>query len=436
MSEEIETLDTVPAPLYAWRAYRVVGRGEGKGLAPIFMSTKMKMADREVLTSGEPGNSTAVNGELEWAWIDLLDWIVADSPPLMYAIDVRGQEGPVPDQHGIHAFHGKGQAVKYATDFTDVWASNYTFGGQEAEREVVMAYVELQGYVVEHEMGYRAEKIRIIELHAGGDDEHREKLANDIGWPFEIHECDLLPVGPVKLKKPPIITINADVSAFTLALSGFGSAFKEAAAMAEQANRQIMKDVYQYSVSATASGYSDPNERNYKTREILHEQMDFLEEFYFRDIVVNWGAYTEEPYFITPLDKRLRAERASTNFLGALGVSRGFRSASSNKYSGYGDHDLLLAYGQFLRDHGIMITVDFDKNPADEDQDIWGFANSVNSNYMVQAVMDPPAEFYKKARARQEARRPRLINNIQIIAEQRLALQVHKPSTITHTQIL
>lgn len=135
------------------------------------------------------------------ASIDLLGWNEADAKPRAYdditmtlyesesdAMQVRYQE----NRQGIHAFHGKGQAIKYADDFLTATTAVPTM------REVIVTRIELQGEVIEHEFGYRAEKTRVIEIHAGGSDEQRAELANLLGWPFEIHCCDMIPGGPTE----------------------------------------------------------------------------------------------------------------------------------------------------------------------------------------------------------------------------------------------
>lgn len=166
-----ESLEEVGAPIYAWRAYRIeqiVTDYESQWvLTPLYYRHK---------TGGKP--AIMVPRKKSEIFIDLLGWNEANEVP---GFEDQNMHGGMP---GFHCFHGYGQAVKYADDVRR---------GSHHITDVVVARVELGGVVVEHELGYRAEKTRVIELeHHDADEEKREKLAAALGWPFEIAYCDLL----------------------------------------------------------------------------------------------------------------------------------------------------------------------------------------------------------------------------------------------------
>lgn len=50
----------------------------------------------------------------------------------------------------------------------------------------VVGFVELSGTIVEHEAGYRAERLRLISLYSLGSRHERLEIADAIGWPDEI----------------------------------------------------------------------------------------------------------------------------------------------------------------------------------------------------------------------------------------------------------
>lgn len=50
----------------------------------------------------------------------------------------------------------------------------------------VLGFVEGSGIVVEHEIGYRAQKLRIVKLFSLGWQRQRAELAERLGWPDEI----------------------------------------------------------------------------------------------------------------------------------------------------------------------------------------------------------------------------------------------------------
>lgn len=175
MREPNEAVEEVPAPLYAWRAYRVEQITHDYDtqwvLTPLYYRH---------LHAGEP--KILHVGKQSEVFIDLLGWNVSNRVP---QIDEDNMHGGMP---GFHCFHGYGQAVKYAQSALD---------SSHKITNVIIARVELGGVVVEHEMGYRAEKTRVIELeHPDADEERREKLAAAIGWPFEIAYCDLIDLKP------------------------------------------------------------------------------------------------------------------------------------------------------------------------------------------------------------------------------------------------
>lgn len=167
--------DIIQTPLYAWRAYEIRNTVTGRPvLAPVWRQ-------------GAP--------------VSLLDWTHADRTPCLYRYLNTNEEVPeevlqdptttignlglgyvtnawgvcdaiAEDRYGIHAFRTQQQ--------TDAYTSRLLTRSQST---FLTAKIELQGTVVEHEHGYRAEKTRIIELHK---DPHTPDPADQLGWPTPI----------------------------------------------------------------------------------------------------------------------------------------------------------------------------------------------------------------------------------------------------------
>lgn len=209
--EPCEDYDEVVGPLYGWRVYRVVNLNDGRTcLVPLYWP--LRVADTGKPCYVQAGIDPDEDPDVEWAVVDLLEWTTADHAPKIYSFDEEV------DTHGIHVFADKLDAHKYLNAYLGQ-ACNYE---NNPHREVILAKVEIQGYVVEHEVGYRAEKARIVELNYGGSDKVREQLADALGWPFPIDSAPGLPSGSVMVKGSPLVSITADVSRFTIQLAEAG----------------------------------------------------------------------------------------------------------------------------------------------------------------------------------------------------------------------
>lgn len=179
MSQELEE---VQAPLYAWRSFRITETTNNYrtewSLRPLFNRPIGSLATNRINT-----------GDMEY---NLLDWNTAHQAP-----EIADEES-LP---GFHCFHGYGQAITYAEHaraFSPIFIN-----------DIVIARIELGGTVVEHELGYRAERLRITHLeHPNPNTETRNNLATSLGWPFPIAHCDLLaqPRPPHKSANTPTNT--------------------------------------------------------------------------------------------------------------------------------------------------------------------------------------------------------------------------------------
>lgn len=283
-----DLIEVREGPLRAWRIYRVVEIEDRKALVPLYWPYRQIASKKPAAREGNFAFE-----QTEWAEVDILDWSTADVAPEMFT------ELGAEDRHGIHAFGGIGQAILYAEQFL----LNYVDFEHWPTRELILARVELQGVVVEHEYGYRAEKTRIVELWVGNlEQQEREELALAIGWPFEIGLQDLMPDGPQEVKAEPFVQVLGDVSGFTLAL---------------------LDEPTRARTEHLLSNRSDPVEafRQICTcidSELLERHHGFLREFERRSIKVNWGLYgnsrvprPDNMWGVVTLDARLSMMRES-----------------------------------------------------------------------------------------------------------------------------
>lgn len=193
MKQMTEELEEVSAPLYAWRAFRVeqiTSDYETRWvLSPLFFRGMHR---------GLPAH-TATHLVTQITF-DLIDWNESPCPP-DFDNDFFGA------MYGFHTFRLKPDAETYLYK---------TLTATRSITDVVLAKVELGGIVVEHEKGYRSEKIRIVELHhPNGDPKVRQNLGVALGWPFEIHPADpqLLPGSKVPTVDHDEIKLAAQVLA-------------------------------------------------------------------------------------------------------------------------------------------------------------------------------------------------------------------------------
>lgn len=162
--------------VHGYRSYRV----SNGSLVPLFY--KYVSWDGEAIDH----NHWVVPGEE--ATVDLFDWTVSDEEPQIGdpVNWVRAFMPPPHDEYvnlwdegtckGLYCFNNLEKAVEYITHL----------GAQDWP--VVYAKVQLAGVIVEHENGYRAQMTRISELYSHQSEAGRVRLANEVGWPFEIQE--------------------------------------------------------------------------------------------------------------------------------------------------------------------------------------------------------------------------------------------------------
>lgn len=129
---------------------------------------------------------------------DTLDWNEADRAPEMHS------------RHGFWVFDTyAGSIAKYTPTIYADCKTPYLMPGSVKEvpegwdsltihspwgtlRRVifkaipVLGFVEMSGIVVEHEHGYRAQRVRIVKLYSPERKNKRNRLAEALGWPDEI----------------------------------------------------------------------------------------------------------------------------------------------------------------------------------------------------------------------------------------------------------
>lgn len=169
-------------PLYAYRSYAVYpnnlihANSDAAALVPLFY----KYTD----TNGDATDST-VHGTARIASVSLFDWTTADEVPEMGDPDNWYKDFTVGGQYinlhdngvdkGLYSFTTMEDAVNYIKHMG--WKPT-----------VLYAKVELAGVIVEHDLGYRAQMTRIVELFSDLSQSSRDLLAERLGWPFEIKD--------------------------------------------------------------------------------------------------------------------------------------------------------------------------------------------------------------------------------------------------------
>lgn len=161
-----------------YRSYRIDKSGV---LLPLFFQYQLE--------DGTATDSKFV-GEVELAAVDLFDWCHSDvdpeigdlnnwvpalTPPPFDEIVNLWDEGT---DKGLYSFKELGHAIGYVTGH----------GWKLMNQPAITAKVQLAGVVVEHEHGYRSSMTRILELFHPGNEEERAKVAELIGWPFEVKQ--------------------------------------------------------------------------------------------------------------------------------------------------------------------------------------------------------------------------------------------------------
>lgn len=99
--------------------------------------------------------------------IDLYDWSEDLVAPEWDGLD------------GFNAFRDLRNCFSYVQASTSFAKQSSTF---------IFARVELGGVVIEHEVGYRAQRQRIMDLYAGPGRSACRRLEQNLGWPFEVQQ--------------------------------------------------------------------------------------------------------------------------------------------------------------------------------------------------------------------------------------------------------
>lgn len=199
-------MEEVKAPLYGYRVYgsQVVG-GNKRVLTPVHMKWMIDGMPNSCTVPAPVVDATLITVDLfDWSeasqapeiesdfhiwtrtnseyWMgEVEDWWPVSEHPNYLADDeaaMKRQEIYARLRGGIHSFKEKRHAFDYARYFRGPLQS---FAGVP-----VLAKIEISGIVVEHEHGYRSERSRIIELYMFAGDEVRARVAQQLGWPFEI----------------------------------------------------------------------------------------------------------------------------------------------------------------------------------------------------------------------------------------------------------
>lgn len=139
--------------------------------------------------------------------VDLHDWNEADQAPRILSPSKRRPEINVSDVHGFHIFRTHELAIsKYASQVIGICRLGYQLpwkNNDEVPRSwepwladwpnqtylsatPLLAFVELGGIVVEHDDGYRAQKVRVLKLYSPRGPKTRRLLTDKIGWPGKI----------------------------------------------------------------------------------------------------------------------------------------------------------------------------------------------------------------------------------------------------------
>ncbi len=98
---------------------------------------------------------------------------------------------PEPDfdnNYGFWSFTNKSALVDYVSKEEEAHA---VFRELDHERAIIYAVVKLSGDIVEHDAGWRSSEMELMSLYAKRSAETRQIIANDLGWPFDIHHIDV-----------------------------------------------------------------------------------------------------------------------------------------------------------------------------------------------------------------------------------------------------
>lgn len=200
--------DIYEGKLYGWRWF-TVAHGLWSVVPPMFSAKFTRDNGRFTLCTTTEGEEYFELLRNYLNVIDLFDWNQSDVPP-DYPRIYRGKaneevQRPLGHSSGFHLFTSYKKAVNYAIvpygakltglalpqnnriRVPDTMTEHMMPSSQLALKVTpLLAFVEASGAVVEHELGYRAHLLRIVDLYSDGRKAARAQLADNIGWPGEI----------------------------------------------------------------------------------------------------------------------------------------------------------------------------------------------------------------------------------------------------------
>lgn len=182
--------------LFGWRWYAAL-HGPWALLSPSY-PRRYRFAPPEGLRPEPYDEESWLNAYREcFNLIDLHDWNYADQAPSTASDDM----------HGFHVFSEYADVIrKYAHAAVSQCRGGYDVPWDHRKvphswqpflkdwpdvsrlsTTPVLAFVEMSGIVVEHEIGYRAQKVRPVRLYSTAGPKTRTLLADKLGWPDQIH---------------------------------------------------------------------------------------------------------------------------------------------------------------------------------------------------------------------------------------------------------
>jgi hypothetical protein len=200
--------DIYEGKLYGWRWFMVI-HGLWILTPPMFSVKRSRDNQRARLTTTSDSEEYFRLLHEYYYSLDLFDWNQSDVPPDLARFKTQ-KEFVMPTGHasGFHLFADYDHAVNYALvpytakqEGVALPQNPYVRptesitphlrrpdGSLSLKVTPVLAFVEASGAIVEHELGYRAHLIRVVSLYSDGRKRARRELADNIGWPGEIHK--------------------------------------------------------------------------------------------------------------------------------------------------------------------------------------------------------------------------------------------------------
>lgn len=89
-------------------------------------------------------------------------------------------EPDIDNEYGFWAFKSKADIIRYL----------FGWSGREDNHCYIYCPVSLSGTVIEHEKGYRAQKLEILSMYAEVNNSRRRGIANKLGWPGKVYNLN------------------------------------------------------------------------------------------------------------------------------------------------------------------------------------------------------------------------------------------------------